>query len=201
MMTERQLRIARVPCHYHGATLETCDRLSAKHVGLLREYAATPRGFCVLTGGPGSGKTYAAVATMQGIIHLGTGQTCLSGAMWDARFITEGDYLKALQANFAVNGPDRAIIRPDGRAGMPQLIVLDDLGAAARTAWGKLEMAQLIDRRYRDDLPTIITTNHDLDALAAVIDARTVSRLVESDNVYSFGDVDLRMPSREGGAT
>jgi len=53
------------------------------------------------------------------------------------------------------------------------LLVVDDLGAEAPTPWAAEKLYQLFNHRYVYQLPTVVTTNRDLDAL----EGRLASRL------------------------
>jgi DNA replication protein DnaC len=53
------------------------------------------------------------------------------------------------------------------------LLVLDDLGTESTTPWAREKLFQLMNHRYNHRLPTVITSNGDLDKL----DPRLHSRL------------------------
>jgi DNA replication protein DnaC len=57
------------------------------------------------------------------------------------------------------------------------LLILDDLGAESPTPWANEKLYQLFNHRYTHRLPTVITTNVELDRL----DPRIRSRLVDRD--------------------
>jgi DNA replication protein DnaC len=59
------------------------------------------------------------------------------------------------------------------------LLVLDDLGTENATSWAREKLFQIINYRYQERLPTVVTTNHTLDEL----EPRLVSRL--ADRRYS----------------
>ena len=56
------------------------------------------------------------------------------------------------------------------------LLVLDDLGVQSSTAWAEEKLFQLINHRYGAQLPTVITTNLEIDSF----DTRIQSRLSDS---------------------
>ena len=56
------------------------------------------------------------------------------------------------------------------------LLVLDDLGTENSTAWASEKLFQIINHRYNEQLPTVITSNAKLDR----IEDRIVSRMLDS---------------------
>ena len=77
------------------------------------------------------------------------------------------------------------------------LLHLDDLGAEKRTDWVLQELYSIVNERWQDERPIVVTTNIlDLDELRAQIGARTVSRLVEiCGNPIPIMGPDLRLTS------
>ena len=64
------------------------------------------------------------------------------------------------------------------------LLILDDLGAENNTPWAKEKIYEIIDSRYRDGKPVIITTNLTLDQLKRKMTGedgihRTYDRIIE----------------------
>jgi DNA replication protein DnaC len=56
------------------------------------------------------------------------------------------------------------------------LLVLDDLGAEAPTPWAAEKLYQLLNHRYNYRLPTVVTTNRDLDRLEGRLATRLRDR-------------------------
>lgn len=136
---------------------------------LCERYAEKPEGWIILQGEYGTGKTHLAYAIA-------------------AR------QLEAQQQVFAQNVPDlldslRQAFEQDEKMHLSErmqvireagLLVLDDLGKENQTAWGTEKMYQIIDYRYRDGLPLVVTTNEDLSSDRANVDARIRSRLLDT---------------------
>jgi DNA replication protein DnaC len=132
------------------------------------DYAENPQGWLLLEGSYGSGKTHLAAAI--GNIRLQRGDSVL--------FITVPDLLDHLRAGFqpSTESPfDEAFERVRNAP----VLILDDLGAENSNAWAREKLFQLFNHRYTRRLPTVITTNYDLDAL----DARIRSRLLDNNIV------------------
>ncbi len=72
------------------------------------------------------------------------------------------------------------------------LLVIDDLGAEQSTPWAVEKLYQIFNYRYNNRLPTVVTSNCDLDSL----DPRIRSRLCDPDlcrHVFmSAGDYRMR---------
>ena len=70
------------------------------------------------------------------------------------------------------------------------LLHLDDLGAEKQTDWVLEQLYSLVNERYEQERPIIVTTNLGFEHLEQQIGERTVSRLVEicGDPLPLFGE-------------
>lgn len=59
------------------------------------------------------------------------------------------------------------------------LLIIDDLGTEQDTEWSRSRIYNIIDNRYRNGLPLIISTNKSLDQLKKMYHERTIDRLLE----------------------
>jgi DNA replication protein DnaC len=62
---------------------------------------------------------------------------------------------------------------------MADLLIIDDLGTEQATEWSKSRIYNIIDNRYRNGLPLIISTNKSIDQLKEMYHERTIDRLLE----------------------
>lgn len=62
----------------------------------------------------------------------------------------------------------------------PDLLVIDDLGAEKATDWARTTLYVIIDRRDREMMPTIVTSNSSLQQIAVNFCGRIASRLSNS---------------------
>ena len=131
-----------------------------------RTFAQNPEGWLVLKGGYGCGKTHLAAAIANACVERG--QPVL--------FITVPDLLGHLRAAFAPSSPADYDTRFEEVRTVPALI-LDDLGTESSTPWAQEKLFQIFNYRYNARLPTVITTNHELEE----IPLRLRSRLVDPD--------------------
>ena len=131
-----------------------------------RNFAETPAGWLILTGTYGSGKTHLAAAI--GNERLAQGDVVL--------FITAPDLLDHLRSTY---GPSSEVGYDEQfeRIRSAQLLILDDLGAENPSPWAGEKLYQLLNHRHSRRLPTVITTNVDLDS----IEGRIRSRLLDEE--------------------
>jgi len=127
-------------------------------------FAREPKGWLVLTGPSGCGKTHLAAAIANE--HLRLGHPVL--------YKTVPDLLDDLRSAF---GPDRetAYDQSFDQVRNAPLLILDDLGTQSSTPWAKEKLDQLLNYRFSQELPTVITTGTPLEQL----DERMYSRLTD----------------------
>jgi DNA replication protein DnaC len=130
------------------------------------QYAANPRGWLVLFGGYGCGKTHLAAAIANHVIQQGK----------PVLFVVVPDLLDHLRATFGPNSPVSYDERFEEVRNAP-LLILDDLGTQSSTSWAQEKLFQILNLRYNARLPTVITSNHRLEE----IDLRIRSRMVDPD--------------------
>jgi DNA replication protein DnaC len=131
-----------------------------------REFAHHPEGWLLFKGGYGCGKTHLSVAIANACIERGQ----------PALFITIPDLLDHLRATFAPGSAAGYDDRFDKVRTAPVLI-LDDLGTESSTPWAQEKLFQIFNYRYNARLPTVITTNRELEEISL----RLRSRLADPD--------------------
>lgn len=112
-------------------------------------FAREPRGWLVLAGTYGCGKTHlaAAIANYQ-----------VEEMRADVMFVVAPDLLDHLRAAFSPQASTTLDQRFDEIKRTP-LLILDDLGTESASAWAKEKFFQLLNYRYNALLPTVITTS------------------------------------------
>jgi DNA replication protein DnaC len=130
-----------------------------------RKFAEKPRGWLVLTGGHGSGKTHLAAAIANYAQDVGRMPL----------FIMVPDLLDHLRATFNPQSPVSYDQRFEELRNA-ELLVLDDLGTQSATPWAREKLYQLFTHRYNAQLPTVITTADRLED----VDARIRSRMLDT---------------------
>jgi DNA replication protein DnaC len=146
-----------------------------------RRFADDPEGWLVLLGGYGCGKTHLAAAIANQVVALGR----------RVLFLVVPDLLDYLRSAYAPSSDVGLDDRMETIRNVP-LLILDDLGAHHSTPWAQEKLFQIINHRYNNRLPTVITTNQRLEEL----DPRITSRLVDPDlsQVYEIMAPDFRQP-------
>jgi DNA replication protein DnaC len=127
------------------------------------EFSENPDGWVYLVGKYGCGKTHLAAAIANSL---------LANQRMRVLFVVVPDLLDHLRAAFA---PDQ-LQSYDSRfqaVRNADLLVLDDLGTENATPWAREKLYQLMNYRYSNRRPTVITSNRNMDEL----DGRIASRL------------------------
>ena len=159
-----------------------------------RGYAEEPRGWLVITGGHGSGKTHLAAAIANRCIETGK----------PVFFVHVPDLLDHLRAGFSPTAEVSYSNLYEQVTGAP-LLVLDGLGAQSSTPWAQEKLQQVLNHRYNAELPTVITTAASLDEIDPYIrsrlEASELSRIVpvgsdEPDAASGRGGIDPAMAGR-----
>ena len=122
---------------------------------VCQRYAQEPRGWLILAGTYGSGKTHlaAAIANYQ-----------MEHALADVMFIVTPDLLDHLRAAFSPQATTSFDRRFEEIKNTP-ILILDDLGTESASAWAKEKLFQLLNYRYQAMLPTVMTTTHTPDEI------------------------------------
>lgn len=169
-----------IPVRFQSATLDTVlqsNQLIKQAADALRE-----RHNLILIGDPGTGKTFFACALVRTLLQ--DSQQCL--------FVGVPDLLDKIRRGFnAADGNKSEDILEAAAAS--QWLVLDDIGKEKPTTWVLETLYRLVNKRYGDMLPTIVTSNLDFDGLMRQLDASTVSRLLEGAVVLTFDSADRRI--------
>lgn len=155
------------------------------------EYARNPSGWLLLWGNYGCGKTHLAAAIA---IHA-TRNLALK-----TLFTIVPDLLDHLRATYHPSSVATYDERFEAVRTVP-LLVMDDLGAESPTPWAQEKLFQIINHRYNEQLPTVITSNVDLDRMDGRIRSRLCDQqlcchlFIEADD-YRRRDVPIRRPAR-----
>lgn len=147
-----------------------------------QEFAEEPRGWLVITGTYGCGKTHLAAAI--GNYRKGMGD--------DPIFVVVPDLLDHLRATFNPSS-NTSYDELFNRVKSASILILDDLGTQSATPWAREKLYQIFNERYNAKLPTVITMSSNIDDL----DARIRSRMLDNRVCSIF---EILVPSYRGGA-
>ena len=116
--------------------------------------------------------------------RIGTGKTHLAAAIGNSMlerglavvFAVVPDLLDELRSAF---DPDHPVTHSELFTSVKeaQVLILDDLGTENATSWAREKLFQIINFRYNEAFPTVVTSNQDFKKNARLIDERVLSRL------------------------
>jgi DNA replication protein DnaC len=112
-----------------------------------QEFAASPRGWLFISGPSACGKTHLAAAIAN--------QQLKNNA--PVLFITVPDLLDHLRAAFAPES-ELSYDRLFERVRNAPVLIMDDLGIQSGSSWAQEKLDQLLNHRYHNRLPTVITS-------------------------------------------
>lgn len=142
----------------------------------------------ILCGATGCGKTHLAAAITNHIIQrtviperdaedAGIAGYYSGRLLCPVRFSSTVDLLAQLKAEYASENDNSGAIMAAYKKS--PLTVLDDFGAEKQTEWAIERLFEIIDWRYSDELPIVITTNATPEELKSKLGARIYDRLRE----------------------
>jgi DNA replication protein DnaC len=134
---------------------------------------------------------------------VGTGKTHLAAAVgnyivyekgYDVYFMPFTELLNNLKNN--MNNKDY-IKKFMERLYNADLLIMDDLGKEKYTEWAAEQLFSLLDNRYRDCKPVIVTTNYTPQQLSNRVDEAIMSRLIGTCALIGMNGQDYRTSHRK----
>ena len=132
-------------------------------------YARSLNGWLLLQGGYGCGKTHLAAAIANFAVGMGV----------PTLFLTVPDLLDMLR--FSYDSNDTTFENRFNEIRNASLLILDDFGTQNATGWAQEKLFQIINYRYINKLPLVITTNLSLDDIEARFRSRLSDRELVTD--------------------
>ncbi len=123
------------------------------------------KGWLLLQGQYGCGKTHLAAAIANFAVSMGV----------PTLFITVPDLLDSLR--FAYHDPTTTFEERFEQVRTAPLLIMDDFGTQNATNWAQEKLFQIVNYRYINQLPTVVTTNLSIEQ----IEERIRSRLEDSE--------------------
>ena len=155
-------------------------RMFADALPQAAAYAENPEGWLVLTGPSGSGKTQLAAAIANRCVERQ--QTVF--------FIMVADLLDHLRAAYSPSSEIAYDELFEQVRNVP-VLVLDDLGAHSSTPWAQEKLFQVINHRYNNTLPTVVTVRGPLTRLDDSVRTRMQSE--DRSTVLQLGHLNVRL--------
>jgi DNA replication protein DnaC len=150
-----------------------------------QQFAGSFKGWLLLMGDYGCGKTHLAAAIANRAVELGV----------PTLFLTVPDLLDWLR--FAYGSTETTYEERFEEIRTVELLVLDDFGTQNATAWAQEKLFQILNFRYINHLATVITSNQSLDE----IEPRLRSRIQDPElvTVCKIKAPDYRNPADDTG--
>lgn len=150
-----------------------------------QHFARNLNGWLLLQGGYGCGKTHLAAAIANYAVGMGV----------PTLFLTVPDLLDMLR--FSYDSEDTTFEQRFNEIRNASLLVLDDFGTQNATGWAQEKLFQIINYRYINKLPLVVTTNLSIDD----IDARIRSRVTDPQlvSIVRINAPDYRHPMDDTG--
>lgn len=128
----------------------------------------------ILSGKPGTGKSHLASAIMQSVI-----------ATHATQYVTCMDVIRMVRETWRKdsNKSERQILESLGRV---DLLVIDEIGVQYGTDGEQTILFDVMDIRYRDQVPTILITNQDMSGARQFLGDRTWDRIRETSRWVAF---------------
>ncbi len=145
---------------------ETAYKVAVKYVKTFKEWNGES---LLLWGEPGNGKTHLAAAIVNELSKKG----------YIVVFQSVPELLQRIRSTFNSENKEnetqimRALLECN-------LLILDDIGAEKTTEWVEEKLFNIIDGRYRKELPTLYTSNLEPKELKNQVGKRSYDRMVET---------------------
>jgi DNA replication protein DnaC len=136
----------------------------------------------LFTGDVGTGKTHLAAAIANKIIRKYSASV---------EFVSYTEVLTDIRAAFSNHSEEAYLL--EERMRKSDLLVIDDLGKEKPSPFTNELFYRVVNGRYKDKLPMIITSNHGVETLSERLDYAVFSRLVAMCRAVEMRGIDYRM--------
>ena len=171
-----QMESARIPTRFSGKTLasfkaESVEQQRALSVAqsFVADWSDTSKkgSWLVFSGLPGTGKSHLAIAILQALMpaHVGRYMTCM-------------ELIQSIRSTWRKDSEKSEVEILDELSALP-LLVIDEVGVQYGTDSEQNHIFDVLDRRYRDLMPTILLTNQDKEGFRAFVGDRVYDRMTE----------------------
>lgn len=174
-----------IPKRYHNVSYEKDIVEGIKEI--VKKQLQSGNGLYI-RGEVGCGKTHLACAIAKDIMEFGV----------EVRFFNTSEFLEKLREEFRDNphvdedslGLFRDIMDFKG------VLILDDIGTEKVSDWVNERLYLIINKRYEEMLPTIFTSNCDMEILSARLGDRFSSRIGQMTEIINLTSPDRRVMTK-----
>lgn len=128
----------------------------------------------IFAGLPGTGKSHLALGIAQAIMPR-----------WNSIYITARELVMRLRATWRQDSPISEIEMQETFT-RTHLLIIDEVGVQFGTEAERTQLFAIIDERYREQVPTILLTNLDVEGFKSFIGQRAFDRLKECGEWVPF---------------
>lgn len=194
---ESMINDSMIPRRFIGRSFDNYNSVTdgqKSALGVAKDYAAAfkehyKRGTgLIFSGLPGTGKSHLAAAILQGIIPEYSGM-----------YITCMGLIRAVRNTWRKDSESSETEVLSTLANVP-LLVIDEIGVQYGTDGEQTIIFDVLDRRYRDMMPTILLTNQAKQGFKEFIGDRSFDRLVENSKWVAFDWDSYRATARKEAA-
>lgn len=183
-----------VPARFSGRTLatfkaETPEQQKALAVAadFVANWSDVKRkgSWLVFSGQPGTGKSHLAIAILQALLpaHKGRYMTCM-------------ELIQTIRSAWRKDSEASELDVVEELARVP-LLVLDEIGVQNGTESEMLHLFDVLDKRYRELMPTILLTNQNKDGFRQFVGDRVYDRMTECAKWVPFAWDSYRPQARK----
>ncbi len=182
---EREIERMRIPARFRECRISSWQPDNGRPRLACQTFVLSwppSKPFVLLTGDKGRGKTHLACGVLRAVFE-GHG---VRGQFWPVV-----DLLDRYRATFDADRATETVEQVDAQLRRLDLLVLDDLGTQKSTEWAEERLFRVIDERYREMRPLVVTTNATLQEMPD----RVMSRLADNGvaQVVQFQGTDRRL--------
>jgi len=170
-----------VPQKYKDASLETLDLQPQVLIDFGRAWAQNPTSL-FLFGNKGAGKTRYGFALLRELFRV-------SRKYFWPRFFTSPGLDAELHKAIMSGQGDAYFIQTIAEC---DLLIIDDFGRENSSERTKRQYFEIINHRYAEELPTILTSNFDLEYLEKELKLDVIASRLEEFKKIKFSGPDLR---------
>jgi DNA replication protein DnaC len=180
-MSEKHFFEHCVPKKFSHVTLDQCDKQPKSFHDYAKSWGSKPES-TILLGDVGRGKTQFAFAMIREMFRRSPRK------LWP-RYYTSPEMDSILLKASRDEDADKAVIH---KIASEDLLFIDDFGREMDSARAKRQYFEVLNLRYANLLPTLISTNLTLEEIQNHMNKAIASRFQEFQ-IIEFGGVDLRV--------